>query len=110
MNWQFIFLEIGNLLSYLPRLFSAIALFMVGIYIAKFIKKSIQDFYNSFDFAGSKIISSLVFYIIAIIITITSLNQAGIDTTVVTNNVTLILGAFLLAMHRWIAFGSLTVV
>ena len=106
MSWEIVSKEIGNLLRYLPRLFSAIALFMVGIYIAKFVKKAILGFYDSFDLAGSKIISTLAFYIIAIIITITALNQAGIDTTVITNNVTIILGAFLLAIAIGFGLGS----
>lgn len=110
MNWTIVSEEIGNLLRYLPRLFSAIALFMIGIYIAKFVKKAIQGFYESFDLAGSKIISTLVFYIIAVIITITALNQAGIDTTVVTNNVTVILGAFLLAISIGFGLGSKEVI
>ncbi len=110
MNWTIVSEEIGNLLRYLPKLFSAIALFMIGIYIAKFVKKAIQGFYESFDLAGSKIISTLVFYIIAVIITITALNQAGIDTTVVTNNVTVILGAFLLAISIGFGLGSKEVI
>jgi hypothetical protein len=110
MNWTIVSQEIGNLLRYLPKLFSAIALFMIGIYIARFVKKAIQGFYESFDLAGAKIISSLVFYIIAIIITVTALNQADIDTTVVTNNVTIILGAFLLAISIAFGLGSKEVV
>ena len=110
MNWTIVSQEIGNLLRYLPKLFSAIALFMIGIYIARFVKKAIQGFYESFDLAGAKIISGLVFYIIAIIITITALNQADIDTTVVTNNVTIILGAFLLAISIAFGLGSKEVV
>ncbi|GGX30254.1 mechanosensitive ion channel family protein [Aquimarina muelleri] len=110
MDWTIVSEEIGNLLRYLPKLFSAIALFMIGIYIAKFVKKAIQGFYESFDLAGSKIISTLVFYIIAVIITITALNQAGIDTTVVTNNVTVILGAFLLAISIGFGLGSKDVI
>ncbi|MBT8384860.1 MAG: mechanosensitive ion channel [Bacteroidia bacterium] len=110
MNWTIVSQEIGNLLRYLPKLFSAIALFMIGIYIARFVKKAILGFYESFDLAGAKIISGLVFYIIAIIITITALNQADIDTTVVTNNVTIILGAFLLAISIAFGLGSKEVV
>lgn len=106
MNWEIVSKEIGSLLQYLPKLFSAIALFMIGIYIATFIRKAIREFYESFDLAGSKIISTLVFYIIAIIITITALNQAAIDTTVITNNVTMILGAFLLAIAIGFGLGS----
>lgn len=39
MNWEIVSVEIGKLLSYLPKLFSALALFMVGLYIASFIKR-----------------------------------------------------------------------
>ena len=95
MDWKIVSVEIGNLLRYLPKLFSAIALFMVGIYIANFVKKAIKGVFDSFDLTGAKAISSLVFYVIAIIITITALNQAGIDTQIITNNLTIILGAFL---------------
>lgn len=103
MNWEIVSIEIGNLLRYLPKLFSAIALFMIGLYIANFVKKAIKGVFESFDLNGGKIISNLVFYVIAIIITITSLNQAGIDTQIITNNLTIILGAFLAAVA--LAFG-----
>ncbi|MEX0291248.1 MAG: mechanosensitive ion channel domain-containing protein [Flavobacteriaceae bacterium] len=110
MHWEIISTEIGNLLRYLPRLFSAIALFMIGLYIATFIRKAILGLFESFEFSGSKIISRLVFYIIVIIITITALNQAGVDTTIITNNVTIILGAFLLAIAIGFGLGSKEVV
>jgi len=110
MNWTIVSVEIGNLLRYLPRLFSAIALFMIGIYVAKFVRNGINAFYKSFDLNGAKIISSVVFYIIAVIITVTALNQAGIDTTIVTNNITAILGAFLLAIAIGFGLGSKEIV
>ena len=110
MSWTIVSEEIGNLLRYLPKLFSAIALFMVGLYIANFVKKAIQGLFESFDLSGSKIISRLVFYIIAIIITITALNQAGIDTQIITNNLTIILGAFLAAIALAFGLGSREIV
>lgn len=103
LNWHVISQEIGNLLRYLPKLLSAIILFSIGLYIANFVRKAIAGFFSSFDMIGSKIISQLVYYIIVIIITVTSLNQAEIDTTIITNNLTLVLGAFLVAFA--IAFG-----
>lgn len=110
MQWKIISVEISNLLRYLPRLFSAIVLFMVGIYIANFVKKAIYGLFQSIGLSGSKIISSLVFYGIGIIITITSLNQAGIDTSIITNNVTIVLGAFLLTFAIAFGLGSKDVV
>ena len=110
MQWKIISVEISNLLRYLPRLFSAIVLFMVGIYIANFVKKAIYGLFQSIGLSGAKIISSLVFYGIGIIITITSLNQAGIDTSIITNNVTIVLGAFLLTFAIAFGLGSKDVV
>ena len=110
MNWQIVSTEIGNLVRYLPRLFSAMALFLIGLYIATFIKKAISGLFESFEFSGAKIISSLVFYVIVVFITITALNQAGVDTTIITTNVTLILGALLLAVAIGLGLGSKEVI
>ena len=106
MQWTIISVEISNLLRYLPLLFSAIALFMIGIYIANFVRKAIYGLFTSLSMSGAKIISSAVFYSIAILVTITALNQAGVDTTIVTNNVTIILGAFLLTFVLAFGLGS----
>ncbi len=106
MGWTIISEEIGNLLRYLPKLFSALALFMVGLYIATLIKKVVKNLFESFNLSGSKVISGLVFYVIAIITSITALNQAGIDTTIITNNLAIILGAFLAAIALGFGLGS----
>lgn len=102
--------EIANLLRYLPVLFSAILIFMVGLYISNFIKKMLLKVFESMRLGGSKIISGAVFYILVIFVTITALNHAGIDTQIITNNFTLILGAFLLAFALAFGLGSREVV
>ncbi|WP_339888315.1 mechanosensitive ion channel domain-containing protein [uncultured Flavobacterium sp.] len=110
MQWTIISVEISNLLRYLPKLFSAIVLFMVGLYIANYVRKAIYGMFNSFDLSGSKIISTAVFYGIVALVTITALNQANIDTTVITNNITIILGALLLTFALAFGFGSKEVI
>ena len=110
MDWKIVSVEIGNLLRYLPRLFSAIALFMIGLYIANFIKKAVKGLFECFDLHGERAISSLVFYVIIITITITALNQAGIETEIITNNLTIILGAFLLTLTIGFGLGSRDVI
>ena len=37
LSWEIISTEIGNLLRYLPRLFSALALMMIGLYVGNFV-------------------------------------------------------------------------
>ncbi|MEP3207565.1 MAG: mechanosensitive ion channel domain-containing protein [Maribacter sp.] len=102
--------EIANLLRYLPVLFSAIVIFMVGLYISNFIKKMLVKVFESMRLGGSKIVSGAIFYILVIFVTITALNHAGIDTQIITNNFTLILGAFLLAFALAFGLGSRAVV
>ena len=110
LSWEIISTEIGNLLRYLPRLFSALALMMIGLYIGNFIKKTVKKIFDSLEFGGSNLVSNMLFYIIVIFISITALNQAGIDTTIITNNVTMILGAFLLAFALGLGLGSRDVI
>lgn len=95
--------QISELLSYLPQLFAALTIFILGLLFANFVKKGLKSFFESMDLSGGKIISQVVFFLIFIFISITALNQAGIDTTIITSNITMILAAFLLAFA--IAFG-----
>lgn len=110
MGWEIVSREIGNLLRYLPQLLSAVAIFMIGLYIAGFIRKAIAGLFDSLDLAGSRLVSNLVFYIIAVILSVTALDQAGIDTTIITNNITVILGAFLLSVALALGLGSTRIV
>ncbi|TAI46780.1 mechanosensitive ion channel family protein [Flagellimonas allohymeniacidonis] len=110
LSWEIISTEIGNLLRYLPRLFSALALMMIGLYVGNFVKTTVKRLFDSLEFSGSNVVSNLLFYIIVIFISITALNQAGIDTTIITNNITMILGAFLLAFALGLGLGSRDVI
>ncbi|MBR9758143.1 MAG: hypothetical protein GYB39_08655 [Algicola sp.] len=106
MEWTIISEEISSLLRYLPQLLSAIALFLIGLYIAGLVKNTIYKFFKELDFSGGKIISNLIFLVLFVFVTITALNQAGIDTGIITNNITLILGGFLLAFALAVGLGA----
>lgn len=106
LNFQIISQEIGNLLNYLPKFFSALVLLMVGFYIGSLVKKTVKKLFESFELGGSNLVSNLLFYIIVIFMSITALNQAGVDTTIITNNITMILGAFLLAFALGVGLGT----
>ncbi|MDO5980979.1 mechanosensitive ion channel family protein [Flavivirga spongiicola] len=110
MNLTMISEQISNLLGYLPQLFSALVIFTVGLILANVIKKGLKAFFESMDLSGAKIISQIVFFIILIFTSITALNQAGVNTEIITQNLTLILGAFLLAFALAFGFGAQKVV
>lgn len=110
MNLTMISEQISNLLGYLPQLFSALVIFTVGLVLANVIKKGLKAFFESMDLSGAKIISQVVFFIILIFTSITALNQAGVNTEIITSNLTMILAAFLLAFSLAFGFGAQKVV
>lgn len=110
LNWRIISTEIGNLLRYLPRFFSALVLLMIGFYIGNLVKNAVKRLFDSLELGGSNLVSNLLFYIIVVFMSITALNQAGVDTTIITNNITLILGSFLLAFGLGLGLGSKDVI
>lgn len=102
--------EISNFLAYLPQLFSAILIFIGGLLVANIIRKGIKSFFESIELSGAKIISQLVFIIFLIFTSITALNEAGIDTQIITSNVTLIFGGLILTFVLAVGVGAQKVV
>jgi len=94
---------ITAIIAYLPKLFTAIAIFIVGIFLANIVKNAILSSFKAMDIGGSQVIGNIVFFAITIVVGITALNQAMINTEMITNNLTIIFGSFLLAFT--IAFG-----
>ncbi|MEN1784969.1 MAG: mechanosensitive ion channel domain-containing protein [Bacteroidota bacterium] len=95
-----------SIFAYLPILFSALLILVGGFYLALVVKKAVLALFTSMGIGGSKAISNTFFYLIAFFVSITALNQAGIDTEIITSNFTLVLGAFLLAIAIGFGLGS----
>lgn len=110
MGLTIISTEIANLLRYLPVLLSAMVILMLGLFLAKTIKETIIKLFGSIGLGGGKLLGNVLFYLIIIFVSITALNQAGIDTQIITNNFTIVLGAFLLAISLALGLGSREIV
>ncbi|WP_417444480.1 mechanosensitive ion channel family protein [Joostella sp.] len=102
--------EVGKLVEYLPKIFSAVLIFFVGIYGAILLRKTIQSGLKAFDMNGSKAISMIVFYLVFVVVSVMALNQAGVDTEIITKNFFLIIGAFLAAFAIALGLGSREVI
>lgn len=94
---------IQNFIAYLPRLFTALGIFVVGAYLGTIIKKAIISMFKSLEINGGNLVGNVAFYLIVIFLSITALDQAGIDTSILKSNLTLLIGSILLAFT--IAFG-----
>ncbi len=94
---------IRNFFAYLPKLLTALAIFIAGIYIGTLVKKALNSMFKSLEISGGNLVGNIAFYLIVIFLSITAFDQAGIDTSVIKSNLTLIIGSILLAFT--IAFG-----
>ncbi len=92
--------------AFLPRLITAIAIFLGGAYLGTLVKKTIISLFKSLEINGGKLVGNILFYVIVVFTSITALDQAGIDTSIIKQNVTLILGALLLAFTLAFGFGA----
>lgn len=98
--------EISKLIAYLPRLFSALLIFGIGVYIITFVRDFIRAATASLGMSTGKFISGFVFYLLLIILMLTTLKQAGIDTDIITTNLTLIMGALFFSFAISYGFAS----
>ncbi len=94
---------LAKFFGFLPKLITALIIFAGGAYLGTLVKNSILKLFSSIGMSGGKVIGNFVFFIIIIFFSITALEQAEIDTTIIRQNVTLILGSMLLAFS--ISFG-----
>ena len=67
------------------------------------VKKAIQSMFKSLELSGGNLVGNIAFYLIVVFLSITALDQAGVDTSVIKSNLTLLIGSVLAAFT--IAFG-----
>ncbi len=84
-------------IKYLPQVLSAAIIFLAGVFIANIIKEFITNTALAMNIPIGRIIGVIVFYFLVVMFIIVALNQAGVDTKILNENIQLILGAFLLA-------------
>ncbi|MDH3243764.1 MAG: mechanosensitive ion channel [Saprospiraceae bacterium] len=96
LGWSTVSNEISKLVEYLPSLVAAILFFIVGIYVASFVRDLIKGTTTSLGISVGMTLSNVVYYILLVLISLTALDQAGIDTQILHSNSLLILGTVLI--------------
>lgn len=87
-----------DFISYLPRLFTGVIFFIIGLLIADAIRGVVLTACQSLGIPSAKIIANVVFYFIFLSVTMSALDQAGIQTDFIKSNLMIIIagavGAF----------------
>ncbi len=94
---------ISSFFAYLPKLLTALAILVAGMYLGTVVKKAIISMFKSLEITGGNLVGNIAFYLIVVFLSITAFDQAGIDTTIIKSNLTLVIGSVLLSFS--IAFG-----
>lgn len=102
--------EIGKIIQYIPRLASAIALLLLGLYLGTLVKRMLVDIMKSFNLGGSRILGNLSYFAVLVVFVILGANQAGINTDILTANLLMVVGAFIAAFALAIGLGSRDIV
>ena len=97
---------IKSFFAYLPKLLTALGIFVAGAYLGTVVKKAIQSMFKSLEVSGGNLVGNIAFYLIVVFLSITALDQAGVDTSVIKSNVTLLIGSVLLAFTLAFGFGA----
>ncbi len=97
---------VRDLINYLPALFSAFVLFLLGLFLADMVRNIIQTALQSMGVSSAKMIATGVFYFLFITVAVSALAQAKIATTFIESNLTVIIGAGALAFAFGYGFAS----
>lgn len=97
---------IERLFEYLPILFSALIVFVAGLFLADFLKKIIITTTKSLNLQVGPIIGNFVFYFLLINVAMISLAQAGIETDAIKDNISIILAGIVGAFAIGYGFAS----
>lgn len=88
---------VRDLIDYIPALFSAFILLLLGLFLADMVRGIVLTACQSMGLPSAKIISTAVFYFLFITTAVSALAQAKINTGFMAINISIIIGALALA-------------
>ena len=97
-------------IAYLPHILGAFLILVISLYVAKIVKDASRAAASSFNIAYARAVSSLLEIIIIGFGVVMALTEIGVDMTIFTTNVTLIIGGVILAMALSVGLGSRTII
>ncbi len=89
--------------SYLPILLTALSIFVLGIWGADKVSRLVSQLGNVVELSSGRVVGRLLAGILLVFASITALNVAGVDTSLITTNIQIILAGVLLAFG--VAYG-----
>ena len=89
--------------GYVPVLLTAVGIFVFGVWLGERVQNLATNLSGSIGLIGGRILGRIFFAVIVLFMSITALNMAGVDTTLITSNILLLVGGILVAFS--VAYG-----
>ncbi len=99
-----------SILGYVPRLFIAVTIVIIAVVVAKLIKQFIIAWIDVSGFDYSESIGNIFEAIFIIFAVIMAMDQLGINTSIITSNISIILAGIVFAISLSFGLGATTVV
>jgi len=101
---------ISSVISIMPKVFSAVLIFVIGVYLASLVKTAMSSVMKSLGNGVANIVSTVMFYVVVIFVSVAALEQIGVNTDIVQSNITLIFGSILVTFTISFGLGSKEIV
>ena len=106
LNWTAVSYQIQRFLEYLPNLVTGILIFGIGAYISTLVRDFVRSGTSSLGISTGRILSTVIYYVLFIMVILTALEQAKVDTRLLSTNLMMFIGAILLAASISYGFAS----
>jgi len=106
LGWNAVSQKISGFMNFLPQVFISLIILIIGLYIASVVRQTIVAAFLSFGLAFGKLVSSAFFYFLLLFVMVIALEQLGINTTIITSNVIIVIGGAVLAFAISYGFAS----
>lgn len=97
---------ISDLISYIPNLFVAVIMIVIGTYAAKFVKDITNGGLTTANMHNSAWVGHLVYVVVMVFAIVTALKQARIDISFLTQNINTVVMGVMLALGLAFGLGS----
>ena len=97
LSWRPVSEQITKFIDYVPNLITAILVFIVGAYLVSLVRDFVRTSTGSLGISTGRILSTVIYYVLFIMVILTAMDQAKIDTRVLSTNMVIIIGAIMLS-------------
>ncbi len=106
LNWTSVSSQIQRFIEYLPNFITGVFIFIAGSYLSSLVRDFVRSSTGSLGISTGRILSSVIYYVLFIMVILTALEQAKIDTRIISTNLLIIIGAIMLAAAISYGFAS----